>query len=292
MGQLGSRELERRVRDTRAWIDANHDHLSSISVAELNEFMEGSSRRIFKVVGIPLGTLGRCRGAVGVLRLVDGDRSGWDEVAVATDVLAWEVRVRVELVDAGLVRAAPALTLRLSDAASVACVSPVWEAEMAAVVRRVVDDPSLVDSSFWASRRFEPFVVRVLEVGAGAPASGVGLAEPYRSVMERWDDTEALGEALVEVCQFHVENMEDDGVDWPPPFRDTPFDLLPVEVMLVERVRGRLGLEMPVVEHPLVSACGLGPLPVVEVDPLLARVSVEFDRWFGDGVDSQGAVQD
>jgi hypothetical protein len=47
--------------------------------------------------------------------------------------------------------------------------------------------------------------------------------------------------------------MVDKGWGWSAEFEESPFDLLPCEVILVKHVRHTLGLSMPLVSHPLID---------------------------------------
>ena len=73
----------------------------------------------------------------------------------------------------------------------------------------------------------------------------------YTEVLTYWNDDVSLGDALVRICDYHCENMDDDGEDWKPEFGEAPFDLIPWELLAIGRIRQLAGLVMPAISHPL-----------------------------------------
>lgn len=110
----------------------------------------------------------------------------------------------------------------------------------------------------WNQRRFEPFVLASLDLLDGVESSEIAsLESPYREVMESLEDDGRLRDALSTACDYHVANVEDEGDEWDPEFKEPPFDLLPCEVMLVNEIRSRLGRSpLDDFRHPLVQALG------------------------------------
>lgn len=60
-----------------------------------------------------------------------------------------------------------------------------------------------------------------------------------------------LSDELSELCDYHCENNEDSGDDEIPPFRDAPYDVIPVEILLIKQVFEARGIPFPDCDHPL-----------------------------------------
>ncbi|MNN93040.1 hypothetical protein D3C81_2114100 [compost metagenome] len=72
-------------------------------------------------------------------------------------------------------------------------------------------------------------------------------------MIDCWADEQRLAGVLDAVCQYHLANSEDKGGAWDPEFKNPPFDLLPLEVFAIFKVRQQCGLKSPTVAHPLLS---------------------------------------
>ncbi len=74
---------------------------------------------------------------------------------------------------------------------------------------------------------------------------------PYADLFRYWDDPTSIAGAIRKMCDYHCQNMIDKGLD--EEFDVAPFDLYPVEILAVYKIRERLGLETPIIEHPLLA---------------------------------------
>lgn len=142
-----------------------------------------------------------------------------------------------------------------------------------------------ISEPYWRERIFEPFALRLHQLRMGMELPGDVVSRDiraYGSVLENWENPDRLAEALIRICDYHCDNMEDSGGEWDPEFRYPPFDLMPAEVLAVYAIREQLGVETPKVEHPLLSL----PLSsVVRVgtaasDGLLERVDAAYAECF------------
>lgn len=115
---------------------------------------------------------------------------------------------------------------------------------------------------------------RYLAHGGEADLSDLELGV-YAQIFDVWNEPTKLITALHAAADYHVQNL-----DLPPysdedifEFTGAPYDIFPVEIHAIYRVRQRLGLETPRIDHPLMNTpFGNPPKDIPEVDdPLLNR---------------------
>lgn len=86
----------------------------------------------------------------------------------------------------------------------------------------------------------------------------------YRSLFEAWHDPARLGQALEMCCDYHSLRTGESGFQ---EFHDSPFNVLPAEILAVYRLREMQGLTTPKIDHELLNT-PLGELPApVECQP-------------------------
>jgi hypothetical protein len=108
---------------------------------------------------------------------------------------------------------------------------------------------------------------------------------PYADILSTWDDPIALAGPLAKICDYHCQNMIDKGTD--EEFDIAPFDLYPVEILAIYKIRERLGLETPKIEHPLLATpiASLAPRQITQIDdPILRRVENLYHKVFGETI--------
>jgi hypothetical protein len=102
----------------------------------------------------------------------------------------------------------------------------------------------------------EPYIEwlhRLRNGGGELPAPRTGASYGiYRRVMDEWENGEALASVTFELCDFHCEAMRYN-VEGPGEFIDTPFNLVPVEILALYQVRQELGLVIPGVRHTILQ---------------------------------------
>jgi hypothetical protein len=106
----------------------------------------------------------------------------------------------------------------------------------------------------------------------------------YAGILSNWDIPEALAEPLVTACDYHCENLRERN-DNLAEFDEPPFDLYPVEILAIYKVREGLGLETPKIDHPLMSTplASLASRDVTPIDdPIIRRVERLYNNFFGE----------
>lgn len=114
----------------------------------------------------------------------------------------------------------------------------------------------MVPRIYWDQRKFEPFALRLAQIDASNGAIMPMASDSwgvYFDVLANWNSTEPLARSLEAACDYHCKNMEDNRNDWEPEFDDSPFDLIPWEILAVYQVRNRLALVTPEIKHPLLA---------------------------------------
>jgi hypothetical protein len=71
---------------------------------------------------------------------------------------------------------------------------------------------------------------------------------PYYGIFAAWGNATKMADAIHSVCNYHVERIMTDGE-----FEQNPHDIFPSEILALYRMREKLGLETPWVNHPLLD---------------------------------------
>ena len=86
---------------------------------------------------------------------------------------------------------------------------------------------------------------------------GVADLGPFAPVFENWNDSAALEESVLSLCELHAQKA----VDVELPDDDFIFGLnvgicceLPVEILFLRRVRQDLGMSIPDPDHPMLRS--------------------------------------
>ncbi len=114
------------------------------------------------------------------------------------------------------------------------------------------------------------------------------VLDPYIAVLTYWrsNDIKALGAALITACDFHMARSRTNNSREYFEFCNSSFRLQPVEILAVLRMREELGLENPVLDHPVMNspAGKLYPPIQVEPDPIIAAaLKVTISQWEAKG---------
>ena len=109
----------------------------------------------------------------------------------------------------------------------------------------------------WDLSRVAPFLIKLWCTWRDHPTSerlnttsNLGV---YGEIFEAWENDAQLGDAVAAACDRHLSDalliLSGEGY---PDFLG-PYDLFPVEILALNRIRRELGMAIPVVEHPLLS---------------------------------------
>lgn len=230
-------------------------------------------------VGLDLGSLAHWHSMNGVYRVVKNDKEGWNEVHQAMLYRSLEYRMSY---------------FRLAKNPPNKRGSRPFSENVALVITHglAVNDKKMADGAAEVlingvahglvtqetQISFEPFVVRLYgklnerEIRVDFKKTMYG--DYYVEIWEAWNDKSKLKQILNEFCDTHLT--------WAQPgspknfyrqFRE-PFEIYPMEIVAIERVRRLLGLSTPVIDHPLMSSpmASVPNTPPEIDDPFLNKV--------------------
>ena len=134
-----------------------------------------------------------------------------------------------------------------------------------------------------------PFAMKLYSIWSQIPVTyRADVLQPlgrYQQIFDNWTKPDKLADSLLDICDFHCEESTDAKNAYAA-FAFHPYNLFPVEIMSIYRIREKLGLETPHIDHPLLSSLLLNPpksiLPVE--DALLDKAIARFRSDFPDGI--------
>jgi hypothetical protein len=255
---------------------------------------EGGFRAV-KVLPVDLGQLSAAYAVRGTLDLLDGKSAGWKSVDMSASFCYWEVKLHAKAFFWSAAKGRPqdvfpftaTHTCRTAHLLAYSIIFGLndWEAELQDNLVKMTAELEKRVPEVWAEAVYEPFVLMLHHktFGSDLPRHVTDRKlGPYENILSRWDQPEKLGEAIASACDYHCQRMSDSTLGHE--FHVQPFDLYPVEILAIYKVRERLGLETPIVDHPLMStplaslaARDLKPID----DPIIRRVEKLDSDFFG-----------
>lgn len=165
----------------------------------------------------------------------------------------------------------PAMLLTLSVALA--------DRRMAGLLARLIIQGVPKPISGYCEIGFEPFAIWLYgqSIGQQIPPPAFKPAEygdQYGAVRDCWNNPAALDQELKRLCDVHIEFAILDGEGDVGQFHE-PYNICPLEIVAIQRVRAAQGLPTIPVEHPLMTsplaAIPTAP-PQLDPDPLLDAV--------------------
>lgn len=296
MSVIASKRIRRTIRETKEWLTERPPVLEE-QFAYLDEDLAKGTLQGLSASAVTMEVLATYYGRKGAIRVIDGDKEGWEELHKGLAYHFWGLKIRAQVFFKTAFLQPIQNVLNLGNDASIAgCLfcyylasgSEVRQHYAIDVLKGIATVPGAIYGPFWQQRVFEPFVLRLNQKQENFDLPDALLQRnlgPYAKVLEHWDAPDRLAEAIYGVCEYHCHNMEDAGGDWDPEFDQPPFDLLPCEILAIYAMRLKLGLATPRVEHPLLATrlANLEPDPTSGTDEVLARVERVYSAVFQDG---------
>ena len=282
------------AKDHRRWLATVGDELRGSAIQNLESVLEEESLPALRTAGVELSHLATYCGTKGSVAVLDGDENGYADIgkAVTYRYLALLIDAKSFSTTAFLhgVGGGHSLTGKCGICSclfcyGIACDDSAVADDCGGVLHAMTTIPKALDEKFWRSRVFEPFALRMYfdyrgmdEEGGLLPDVGVyseAAASLSRQVPLSASETKKL-------CDYHCANMVDRGGSHVPEFTDSPFDLIPFEIMALRKLHARKNIEVAAVDHPLLT----GPLAQVErirrpPDALAMRVEHVYRSIFG-----------
>ncbi|MEN2393210.1 hypothetical protein [Pseudomonas halotolerans] len=286
-------EINVRLDQHRRWLSQS-EGLMAQELGYIDEDLASDSLNGLNNVADSLGMLATYYGIRGEVSVSDGEASGWEDVSRSMMYRYWALMLNAKTFSKTSflqgIKTIPNLTNQLSIAGCLLAGLIVADrrdlaASVADVLAGMLTINGAVDSSYLEQRRLEPFMLWLYSVYTqGETLSEIKSMDLgiYQNVIDKWTDEQGLAHALEELCQYHLTHAEDRGGAWDPEFKYAPFDLLPVEIHAIFQVRQQLGLTVPAVSSPLLSAetAALEHLVIIS-DQLAVRMETAYERFFG-----------
>ncbi len=288
-----SKLIRRTIRETREWLTERPPILEQ-QFGFLDEDLGEGTLQGLDAATVTLGVLATYYGRKGAIRAIDGDKTGWEDIHRGVAYHFWSLKIRAQVFFKTAFLRAVQPVLSLQDQTSIAgCLSCYYltshnEARLhyaIDVLKGIATTPGAVNERYWEQRIFEPFVLRLyqklesIDLPDAVQQRDLG---PYTRVLEHWDTSNHLADAIYGVCDYHCSNMDDAGHDWDPEFDQPPFDLVPCEILAIYAMRQKMGLTTPRVEHPLLASplANLEPDHTSGTDEVLLRVEDVYSAVF------------
>ena len=182
--------------------------------------------------------------------ILEGAADGWTKARQSFCYYAWYLRILGGLQDLGRFNSFLADEISFWMAYAIATREDSFADWLG---RRMVESCQHRDTNFvwWEKRRLAPFVGELYARWRKKPldfAPDVALGV-YGKVLDAWDSPKDFAKALLDACDFHVQQARGEDGE----FCHMPYDLAPFEILAVQRVRRDLGLPTPEIDHPLLQ---------------------------------------
>ena len=263
------RQMKKLEKDLRRWCaDPTTDWRDKLDKSLHKEFASTRPRAAAVAAG-QLDTLAHWHAQHGALAILEGRVEGWASIDRTLHYRWWVLRIQRDTTQVGDVALLLAHALAFEEDSMAE-----WVAEM--FIRSLDTAAPYV----WTGVRFGAFLLKLWSMHRGLPEIKVTRPDVttlgvYQRVLDAWSNPVELRAALSAACDHHLsQSWSGNWVE----FGDSPYQMLPVDILAIARVRRDLGLEMPTVEHPLLST-PLATLPpreqrprMPQPDPLLEKV--------------------
>ncbi|HWL94952.1 MAG TPA: hypothetical protein VNT79_15640 [Phycisphaerae bacterium] len=261
----GQKIITRLTKEIRGWCRDVHHQIERDS-GYLQQDLLNPEPTSFNNIASSLDGLTICWGRLGYMAILDGDAGGWTFIHRSALYHYWTLRINLRLYSASW-GTDPTRRTGAYDSISTLCahlycygvltgLDPIASTSANALLA-IETDGRLQNPQFWPVRRYEPFVLalHMLDQGKLLPQSiqerDFGV---YDAILRNWVSGDDVASALTDACEYHCQNMDSRDADWHQEFRQTPFELIPIEILAIRRLRARQQLATPDIKHPLMES--------------------------------------
>ena len=281
--------LKRIINYEKRWVEKVSEDNVIRFTPYINAIFADNSRKSFFLCGANIDCFSYIYGIRGEVLVLNGDASGWASIYRSIQYMYYSVVFKMmvkfyqpeqyfnlygELVDAANCLSA-LITYELFD-----------EAEYIGLfMQKSLAYPEYIDIDFWNSRTFEPFIYQLYsmygttKIDPRLVSRDLGV---YSGVIRFWDDPVQLTSVMIDLCNYHCKKMWDyTGISMPE-FFNAPFALVPFEILAIYKLRDRLGLPTPRIDHPLMNSplVQFYPTKFEGKDAVLTRLQEQIDHYF------------
>lgn len=277
------RTIQRLRSDLDAWVGRprNRELLNDGARQSLQQYLDGQ-------LPSPLARLSQVAiwlGQTGAHAVLNNDPSGWAAITTSLHYEAWDERILLDMLDKGTARTIQAFRAIFVILHAISA----GEDDMAVYFgNRLISAIRTSETRITGLTEVPlcPFTLHLFakwrQIPFEYPASAACPLAVYQDLLETWDNPGAFANHLLAACEYHVEQAFDDDDGDTQDFFRTLYDLFPVEILAIKRIREERGQPMPAIDHPLMQtslAHAPAKLPVVN-DELLSAVSSKVCKDF------------
>lgn len=270
--------IKHMASELKVWLNSNAEYeLEKLTAFKQTLENPDSPFEVLRRGSQALRNAANYYGTYGELKVLEGDDTGWVDVGRSLHYKYWALRIKVKIsVNTQFLRVGRPWGLSIGEMdllSNLLC---------AAVVARADNVREKLHDAVWflkqtqpqdyadhmRSRVFEPFALWLSQptIDTAVRVESSADVNVYQAVADAWQDPVAIESALQAVCDYHCTHMsytkKKAKNDWKLEFSVAPFELMPVDVLAIYAVRERLGLQTPIVDHPLTK------LPLARADQL------------------------
>jgi hypothetical protein len=265
-------DTKNETKRLKKWLES-----TSFLDTALTKLARDLDRQLDAVITTKLVQLSSWYGNTGNLQLLEGNKLGWDDIRKSLDCEMLSISIKAACQDAGkygwVATETVAVPLSLAIASHFNPFANWLGDRIIASLESKADKYKLGPPSgpyyfafiqFYALWRKKSFNIKDYS------DEPLGV---YQEILDGWTDEKRYVKACLKACDYHVKRMHDD--QGYSEFLGAPQDLLPVEMLMIRRIRDDLGLPNPEIEHPLMQTpLAHRPKELPEVkDELLEKVT-------------------
>jgi hypothetical protein len=270
------------VREYSAWVQRQTGGKRNYSPAEINQIAQMLGQTATdadcRKLGRRLSYLANWYAREGVANLSSSNAGAWAELLKGAQFEFWNIRIRCRSYDRLPNKfRADELSAPIIDAGQcgILCMALGAWTEADWMAHRLQQSRTDGSISPWTWYHAVPRLVIALQrlLAGQRDVSDLELGV-YRNIFAQWDNQANLRQALLDAANYHVENLRDKSNADIAEFTHPPMDIVPAELIAIQRVREKLGLETPAIDHPLMETPFANPPSNLrpEPDELLSQV--------------------
>lgn len=244
--------------------------------------LENPSKHLWKHTApfiVDLGGLATWQTTVGAIAVCNGNTTGWSQVRLGFLYHTWKIRCRFALEDRE--KDNPKYKIRnplFADIEPHCLAQAIATGEDAfahGLGQKLLANFQSYEGgdAFFYHVPFRPLMLRLyaLWTGADIPFRD-DVPDPlgrYQQLIDNWQDAQAFHQSLLDACAYHCEQCFEDA-DMKHDFGWPPYDIFPVEILAIQRIRHDLGLPVLTIRHPLLES------PLIHIPDMPPPVHDDF----------------
>lgn len=284
MKTKSQQKVARLLKRNADWIQSHGLEVFNRAGSKISELLMTGGIGVVRELKTPVGLVATYHGHCGIACLQEGDyETGWmliERACLYRQRALWCAENAVAPLGP-LQRRWPVWTLNIQDSACLLCKGladdnqQLIESEVRRF-ERVASGKLHIEAKFWKKRWFEPATLKLSRLFGwqvnwpGLDNHGCGT---FDRAIEIATDAALFSQSLEEICDFHLANIDETSKTWFVPFGNSPFDLVPFEILAFQRLNPQAEIS-----HPLATWCGKPTAFALEAayDDMLIQIETEY----------------